>query len=405
MTAIQVDTQFLRQVATQLEDLAGRMRVASNEVLDATQGAPTIEGQFGPEVRALGMELFAKFEDRHQQLSTMALELADFADRFDAVDQASLPELQTVFLQWLTGFGVYLPELVGTDAPAGLAAPTIEGPPPPPEEDEDKGWIDYLLDQFDLDLAWQTITDKWVAGWMSRARGLPRFTVALPWIKGFGPSLPADIVKLRSMLGLTDDLAGPLLRQMDSGYAVRAVGRLIGDASGPPLLMIGWGLTLAPEQIRDISSHAPLEERLADAAVDSGNFLLGEGVGWFVGIASSSLTGPGGVAAKLGSDVGVGFVYDILADQLDWREKLAVEIGQVPEETLRGLAETTQRMFEQEANRVPTPDFPVVASATPSPQSGPSGDDLLATPTPGIAPNPTPEEDSPRPSPTATPSP
>ena len=405
MSAIRVDTKILRQVAALLDDSAGRMRMASNDVLDATQGAPTIEGQFGPVVRALGMGLFARFEDRHHQLSEMASELVDFADRFDAVDQASLPELQSVFLQWLAGFGVFLPGLVSTGASARLDTSMLQGPPPPPDEQEDMSWIDFLLDQFDLELAWQTITDKWVAGWLSRVRGLPRFTVALPWIKGFGPSLPAEIVKLRSMLGLTDDLAGPLLRQMDSGYAVRAVGRLIGDASVPPLLVIGWGLSLAPEQIRDMSSHAPWEERLADAAVDSGDFLLGEGVGWFVGLAGTGLTGPGGVAAKLGSDVGIGVVYDVLADQLGWREKLTTEIGQIPEETLRGLAETARRMLEQEANRVPTPDFTAVASATPSPQSGPSGHDFPATPTPGIAPNPTPEEDSPSPSPTATPSP
>jgi len=130
MSAIRVDTQVLRQVAASLEDLAGRKRMASNDVLNATQSAPTIEGQFGPEVRALGMGLFARFEDRHHQLSEMASELTGFADRFDAVDQASLPELQSVFLQWLAGFGVYVPGLVSAGASAGLDTSMLQGPPP-----------------------------------------------------------------------------------------------------------------------------------------------------------------------------------------------------------------------------------------------------------------------------------
>lgn len=405
MNAIRVDTQILRQVAAFLEDLGGRMRMASNDVLDATQSAPTIEGQFGPEVRALGMELFAGFEDRHQQLSEMASELADHADRFDTADQASLPELQSVFLGWLAGFGVFLPELVVTGTSAGPATPIHQVPPPPPDEDEDKGWIDYLLDQFDLELAWQTVTDNWVAGWLSRARDLPRVTIALPWIGGFGPSLPPDVIRLRSMLDLTDDLVGPLPRQLDPNYLVRGVGRLIGDASIPPLFLIGWGLSLAPEQIQNASSHAPWQERLADGAIDSGNFLFGEGVGWVVGAASAPEVGPGALGLKLAADVGAGFVYDVAADQFDWREKLTAEIGEISDTVSRSLAESAEQMLEQEANRVPTPNHvgPATATPTPAPHL-----DVQATPadsTPQITPNPTPDQEPHEPSPTATPSP
>src|SRR3990172_12118958 len=82
-STILVDTQVLRQVAASLEDLAEQMRNASSDVLDATQSAPTIEGQFGPAVHALGMDLFTTFEDRVRQLGQMWGELVGIADRFD----------------------------------------------------------------------------------------------------------------------------------------------------------------------------------------------------------------------------------------------------------------------------------------------------------------------------------
>jgi hypothetical protein len=404
MTAIQVDTQILRQAAAQLEDLAGRMRVASKDVLDATQGAPTIEGQFGPEVRALGMELFAKIEDRHQQLSAMASELADFADRFDVVDQASLPELQSVFLQWLAQSGVILPDFDGAGMQANLGTPLQQGPAPPADEQDENSWLDYLLAQFDLEQAWDTVTEDWVAGWLSRAKDLPRFTVALPWIRGFGPSLPPEIVRLRAMLGLTDDLAGPLLRQVDTGFLVRSFGRLVGDASIPPLFMIGWGLTLAPEQIRNFSTDASWNERLADGVVDSGNFLVGEAAGWAVGLLSAPEAGPGAIGVKLVADVVAGAYYDSKADQFNWRELLTKEIGEIPDEALRGLAEASQRILEQEALRIPTPEILPAPTGTPSP---PGSALLEASPgaSPDVTPNPSPDDRGAEPTTTPTPSP
>lgn len=176
---IRIDTQVLRQIVSVLEDLSGRMRSASSDVLDATQSAPTIEGQFGPAVRALGMDVFSTFEDRVRRLSQMATELVGIADRFDAADQAALPEVQAAFLQWLDGVGLSSSALAAMGMPSGLASLSLQGPGPPPGEGEDeKSWLEYLLDQFDFELAWEAITDKWIAGWLSRARGLPRFTVA-----------------------------------------------------------------------------------------------------------------------------------------------------------------------------------------------------------------------------------
>ena len=207
------------------------------------------------------------------------------------------------------------------------------------------------------------------------------------------------------MLGLTDDLAGPLLRQLDSSYTVRAVGRLIGDASVPPLFVIGWGLSLAPEQIRDISSGAPWEERMADAAVDSGNFLFGEGVGIVVGAITAPQAGPGAVGLKLASDVGAGFAYDVAADQFDWREKLTTKVGEISDEAMRTLAETTQRMLQQEAYRVPTPELAGPAAATPTPPAALEFPNAPATPSPDLAPVPPTAQETPKPSQSATPLP
>lgn len=232
---------------------------------------------------------------------------------------------------------------------------------------------------------------------------------------------------MRSTLGLTDEFAGPLLRQVDSNYLVRGVGRLIGDASVPPLFLIGWGLTIAPEQIENISTHAPWDERVADGVVDSGNFLVGEAVGWVVGLASFPQTGPGAVGAKLALDVGAGFAYDVVADNFNWREKLTAEIGEISDEALRTIAERTQQltsqigemraealrsladqtrhMLEQEAYRIPTPgsSYTAPAISTPMPEMDHTRPSAIATPE--ISPNPTPPQATPSPKPTSTPSP
>ena len=208
------------------------------------------------------------------------------------------------------------------------------------------------------------------------------------------------------MLGLADDLAGPLLRQVDTGFIVRGFGRLVGDVSVPPLLLIGWGLTLAPEQVRNITTHAPWNERLADGIVDSGNFLVGEAAGWVVGLLSVPEAGPGAVGLKLAADVFAGAYYDAKADQSNWRELLTTEIGEIPDEALRSLAERAQQLLEHEAYRIPTPDLSPTPTGTPSPLGAGSLDPAPSA-APSVTPSPSPVDRAvePAPTPTRTPTP
>lgn len=175
--------------------------------------------------------------------------------------------------------------------------------------------------------------------------------------------------------------------------AVRSVGGLVGDASHSPLFLIEWGLTLAPEQISNVASQAPWNERIADGIVDSGNFLVGEAAGWVVGVFTIPQAGPGALGAKLAVDVAAGGYYDARAHQLHWRESLAAKIGEIPDAALRSLAERTKHMLEQEAYRIPTPEISPVPTGTPSPPAS-ALPESAPNATPSPAPKPSPDDQS-----------
>ena len=173
-----------------------------------------------------------------------------------------------------------------------------------------------------------------------------------------------------------DELAMPMLRRIaldETAQSIgRTLGRTIGDSLVVPAFMVGYGLTIAPEQIENILTGARWNEYVADMAVDSGGFFVSEGAGYLGGALGVSLgLGPvGGLGGKLGGDVAAGVAWDYIADRNDWRSQLEGTFGRIPG------AIAYPPLPETPVPR-PTPDFTPPSTGTPTPPSGP-----IETPTP-----------------------
>jgi len=154
------------------------------------------------------------------------------------------------------------------------------------------------------------IRDGDLARLLQGASGLPDITVALPMLRGFG----------------FDEVSGPLLKEIDSDFTIRALGRAIGEPLlSPVALTAGYLITLYPEFRENVETTAPLAEFVADAVVDSVGFGVGEAAGDIAGSVALE-SGPGAIAAKLTVDVGVGFAYDLAVDDLGVRDWLTAEL-------------------------------------------------------------------------------
>ena len=244
-------------------------------------------------------------------------------------------------------------------------------------DDEDESWLEKflksLLKQFwNPGFLWMTATDKAVARRLAALKDFGPLVSLLPKV-----GLPSKIGLLDPQLfwGAFDDFAGPLMKNLEWDDVVRAAGRAVGDASVAPMFAIGWGLTLLPEQIRNVTEGADWSEIRADLLVDSGGFLVSEGVGWIVGSALAE-TGPAAIGAKLGADVLAGAYWDTRADAGDWRETLAelLQSEQSPTGVGRGGpvvsgTPTPPPKDDHQEVHIPTP-VPVPhpqATSTPSP--------------------------------------
>jgi hypothetical protein len=276
--------------------MAGTMRNLAARVMESAERAPSYDGQFGPKVRALAGEAQARISQQANRLEDHAGELDRVAGRFEAAERETIQGLVSLDLQYRS----LLERIFGSAAslqgmasvPELLRHALLDEEPPPPdpnEEDDEKSLLDYLADQFrQPKFFWDLITDKHVDAWMRTVRNSPPVTLVLPMLRGLG----------------MDEVAGPLVQTFDSSFWVRSVGRFVGDAAATPLLIIGWGISLAPEQIRNIGSGAPWNEFVADGIVDSGIFVGSElaGVAGF-GI-GDAIGGPVlGVPLKFGFDL------------------------------------------------------------------------------------------------------
>jgi len=123
MNLILVDPPKLRQAGRAFKDLAERARRLGREVLQATQSAPSYDGDFGPRVRSGGVEVYAHYDS----LARLAEEAAEFllakADEFEAADQAGEAAMAALAAQmrgWTEAFQALL----------GAGPPLVAAPPP-----------------------------------------------------------------------------------------------------------------------------------------------------------------------------------------------------------------------------------------------------------------------------------
>jgi hypothetical protein len=266
----------------------------------------------------------------------------------------------------LGGLGTPVPStIVPTPIPIPTPTPTptpSETPTPMPKDSAEEDEIEEkksILERFADKISepgtlWGILTDNEVAELMRKVKNLPDITVVLPMLRGFG----------------MDDVTGPLIRSIDLDMGVRSFGRLIGDVGAGPLFGVGWGITLAPEQLANIKTGAPWNEFVADALIDSAGFVGSEGAGWVVGVGA----GVGGAAighpevalpVKISVDLGAGMIYDSYIDENNIRDWLTGKIGDLPDEFRARLADGS----EWEIRPIPTPPEGPWATGTPTPNS------------------------------------
>src|SRR3990170_1308393 len=101
---IRVDPDTLRRYSGEFRGMAGSYRRLAKEWQAATDDAPSYEGQFGPEVRAIGEEGRARFTRDAESCHALAAYLAEKAEAFEAADletQEGMARIHTALLDWL----------------------------------------------------------------------------------------------------------------------------------------------------------------------------------------------------------------------------------------------------------------------------------------------------------------
>src|SRR3972149_11358543 len=86
MTLIRVDPVDLQAKARGIEEITDGYRGLAQKALQATQAAPSYDGQFGPPVRAIGNEAHVRLDRVAGRLSELSRELARIAEGFAAAD-------------------------------------------------------------------------------------------------------------------------------------------------------------------------------------------------------------------------------------------------------------------------------------------------------------------------------
>jgi len=108
MGFIQVDPVELRQAAGEIEQVAEEYRGLAEHARRATQDAQSYDGQFGPQVWAVGDEAHARLSAQADRLAELSLELVGIAEAFESADAESLAALHAIALnsQMLVGAGL-----------------------------------------------------------------------------------------------------------------------------------------------------------------------------------------------------------------------------------------------------------------------------------------------------------
>ncbi|MFV2045011.1 MAG: WXG100 family type VII secretion target [Anaerolineales bacterium] len=98
MIRIRVDPSELRSAALEIAETSQGCRDLAERALRATGDASSYDGQFGPRVRAIGDEAYARLNARADRLSELSHELDRIAEDFEVADEESLISIQTMSL-------------------------------------------------------------------------------------------------------------------------------------------------------------------------------------------------------------------------------------------------------------------------------------------------------------------
>lgn len=281
------------------------------------------------------------------------------------------------------------PHPTATPTPTPAASPALPGYPPVSQQEasDQVSWLEGLRRVLTSpDTYFNATTDDDLLTWLRNApRSVPDLVVTLPILRGMG----------------LDEVIGPISRTYDGAAVLRTIGRTAGDVGATPLLLVGYGLTIGPNLVENVSAGASWTDTRADLLIDSGGFAVSELVGLAAGVAATGLTGNPALAyaAKLGADIATGMAWEVSSANGNWDDQLSANLEQRDAAALRRLEEA---LAGDDELRVPTPTSlqPKVTPRPPGYQIAPvpdgtptpSAEQVLSNPvaTPGPSPIPTP---------------
>jgi hypothetical protein len=94
LTRIRVSPSQLRQSANEIDDVRARLLDLARSLHAEAGSAPSYDGQFGPQVRVIGVEGLARGESIAAKLEELSEELERRAEAFEVADQAGAARLE-----------------------------------------------------------------------------------------------------------------------------------------------------------------------------------------------------------------------------------------------------------------------------------------------------------------------
>jgi hypothetical protein len=129
-------------------------------------------------------------------------------------------------------------------------------------------------------------------------------------------SVPRITVQIPNYLGGNFNVYSITVFKGWHAHEIRRWGRFLGeDKFTAPVLIVGLSLTIIPSIIENAHSGAGIQEYVNDVIIDSGGFIVSEGVGDIVGVILIVESGPFAPFAFLGelmADTIMGYVWDYL---------------------------------------------------------------------------------------------
>jgi cell division septation protein DedD len=165
----------MRQAAARIGKAAKQLRSLAEEVDDSSASAPSYDGQFGPQVQALGSEISADALTTAAKLSSLSEALLIKADEFEAADQETQGGFAGLFAQfrsWLDSLGLSIGP--PASSPWTFLSPDFKWLFGDPGPDDGRPW--YAPMATELSKAWD---------WYHRNFNLPVYDILETW-RGIG---------------------------------------------------------------------------------------------------------------------------------------------------------------------------------------------------------------------------